>query len=355
MYPFANGRYINHLAFHEALEGYWERSLLCTTSNNNQVFTYSWGDGPTKILIWSQMHGNEPSGTFALWNLMKRLKATEMDALKQQISLIIIPILNPDGTEAFTRFNAQGIDLNRDAKRKSSPEMSAFFELIEKENPSWAFNLHDQRNIFNVKGSSKPASIAVLSPSVDKERTLNPIREDVMKLVAAIKPQLSKHVGDQLSRFSDEFYPRATGDIMQSMGIRTLLIESGACPNDPMRNLAVEMNELILEKAFTHIAKATYEDADIAEYLNIVENDNKLFDLLLRNVTYKGLVCDIGFLYSEELVAHTELKSTLLVSDIGDLDEYFGLKELDFQESVLPGSFERGKAPESSHPIFNES
>ena len=37
--------------------------------------------------------------------------------------LMMIPMLNPDGAEAVMRYNAQGIDINRDARRKATHAM----------------------------------------------------------------------------------------------------------------------------------------------------------------------------------------------------------------------------------------
>lgn len=354
MYPFARGKLIDPRAFHElASDLGLERGLLGQSTQERDIYSYHWGNGKTKLLIWSQMHGNEPSGTFALWRLMNRLQSGEFDELKGQLQIRMIPILNPDGTLKFSRLNAIGIDLNRDARSRSTPEIKALFKELWDWKADWAFNLHDQRNIFNVSGTSKPASIALLAPSVDESRKVTDTRKDVMKLVADCLPALEDHIPGHIARFTDEFYPRASGDVIQSLGVRCLLIESGAYPNDPLKEKPVEMNELLMVKALHSIASGSYKNADIRDYKNIPENDKKLVDLLIRNVVHKGTVCDIGFLYKEEL-KRNELRSKLLVTEVGDLSDHFGYREEDLRGEVLAGSFIPGKEPKSEHPLFDE-
>ena len=66
------------------------------------------GNGPIKVLMWSQMHGNEPTATAALFDLINFL-TDENNALSLEIlkacTLNIIPVLNPDGLEKFIRRN----------------------------------------------------------------------------------------------------------------------------------------------------------------------------------------------------------------------------------------------------------
>ena len=83
------------------------------------------GQGPQQILLWSQMHGDEPSATPALLDLAHWLVRSSSEVARtvlDRLSLRIVPMLNPDGAHAFTRENAQGIDINRDARTRATPE-----------------------------------------------------------------------------------------------------------------------------------------------------------------------------------------------------------------------------------------
>lgn len=347
MYPFSNGKYIRHEEFHAAVKDFnFKTELLCSSFMQHDVYAYHWGNGEKRLLIWSQMHGNESSGTFAIWHVMQALHEAKFEALKEHLRICFVPIVNPDGAEAYTRFNAQGIDLNRDARSKSSNEMRAFFELVEGFKPDWAFNLHDQRSIFNVKGSAKPATIALLSPAYDAERSLNATRVDVMKLIAGFLPELQEAIPGHISRFSDEFYPRAVGDVLQAMGIRCMLLESGAYPKENFRHKAIAMNVLILSKSFELIAHDKYQNQDIDAYFAIPENAQDLYDRIIRNAQYKGIQCDIAFLIKEELNASNELVSSLIVADLGDLSDSYAYAEIDWQGEPLVASLERNSEPE---------
>src|SRR5690606_20117834 len=85
------------------------------------ISSLDWGDGKIKVMLWSQMHGNESTATMALVDLMKFLEASGDEyeglraLLKSSLDLKFIPMMKPDGAEAFKRRNAIDIDLNRDA------------------------------------------------------------------------------------------------------------------------------------------------------------------------------------------------------------------------------------------------
>ena len=117
------------------------------------------GIGPKKIMIWTQMHGNEPTATMAVVDLLHFLMndGDTYQFLRKSIyencTLLFIPLLNPDGAERFSRRNATGIDMNRDVLQLQSLEMNNFIDLFKDFKPHWAFNIHDQRNFFSVVNS----------------------------------------------------------------------------------------------------------------------------------------------------------------------------------------------------------
>jgi murein peptide amidase A len=63
------------------------------------------GDGPS-VLVIGAIHGNERAGIA----IVQRL---EHDTASRDVSLWVLPDLNPDGAHANTRGNAHGVDLNR--------------------------------------------------------------------------------------------------------------------------------------------------------------------------------------------------------------------------------------------------
>lgn len=99
-------------------------STLGQSVEGRTIKQLAYGSGETKVLLWSQMHGDESTATMALFDLFNFLEGSEDDyapirnAVKENLSLHFIPMVNPDGAARFTRRNAYGIDLNRDAIRE---------------------------------------------------------------------------------------------------------------------------------------------------------------------------------------------------------------------------------------------
>ena len=74
--------------------------------------------------MWSQMHGNETTTTKALIDCFNLFESNNefSNTILNSCTLYIIPILNPDGAEKYTRFNSNSVDLNRDAQNLSQAE-----------------------------------------------------------------------------------------------------------------------------------------------------------------------------------------------------------------------------------------
>ena len=73
----------------------------------------SWGEGDTRVLLWSQMHGDESTASMAIADLFRFLGEHPEHPLVQRLrtgtSLHFLPVMNPDGAARFQRRNAQGI------------------------------------------------------------------------------------------------------------------------------------------------------------------------------------------------------------------------------------------------------
>src|SRR5690606_18878993 len=84
------------------------------------TFQLTYGKGPVKVMLWSQMHGNESTATMALFDLFNFLEGnhdgydTLRNLLREKLHILFIPMVNPDGAEVFQRRNALDIDINRD-------------------------------------------------------------------------------------------------------------------------------------------------------------------------------------------------------------------------------------------------
>ena len=128
----------------------------------------SLGTGKTTVLLWSQMHGDESTATMAIFDLLNYFISNK--GLLDKINLHFIPMLNPDGAEQFTRRNAIGIDINRDAMRLQSPESRILKAARDSLKADFGFNLHDQSKYYNAENTEKPATISLLAPAYNEEK-----------------------------------------------------------------------------------------------------------------------------------------------------------------------------------------
>ncbi len=174
------------------------------------------GSGPTHVLLWSQMHGDEPTATAALFDVYEYLsRHREEPAVRRILSnltLHFVPMLNPDGAERFQRRNAQSIDVNRDALRLQSPEGKILKALRDRLNPKVGFNLHNQSWGTAIGKPPKPASISLLSVAYDEKRSENEGRKLTKRICSVIRDALEPFASGQIGRYDDEFEVRAFGD-----------------------------------------------------------------------------------------------------------------------------------------------
>ena len=84
-----------------------------------------------KVLIFAQQHGNEQSGKEGALLLAKALLKPENQYLFKRIDLVIIPQINPDGSEVNQRRNGNDADLNRNHLILTEPETIALHRLFD--------------------------------------------------------------------------------------------------------------------------------------------------------------------------------------------------------------------------------
>jgi len=297
------------------------------------------GNGPRKVLLWSQMHGDEPTATMALFDLFNFLRADDsFNEFRQQLlaetTLYFVPMLNPDGAERYQRRNAWDIDLNRDALRLQSPESRILKNLQQTLKPDFGFNLHDQNTRYSAGPTAKQATISFLATAYDEGRNINPVRERSMQLIVGMNRVLQQYIPGGVGRFSDEFEPRAFGDNIQKWGTTLILIESGGYPNDPEKQFIRKLNFVAILSALQSIATDAYRQVPRTEYNTIPENERYLYDLLIRNAQLvrngKTVTVDLGINRNEVNIGHaTTFSYRSEVEDLGDLSTFYGIEEID--------------------------
>ncbi|SKB66097.1 M14 family metallopeptidase [Maribacter arcticus] len=249
------------------------------------IKSITFGHGPVRILMWSQMHGNESTTTKAVIDLLNYLKHDSVNALEiaNQCTLEIIPILNPDGARDYTRVNANQIDLNRDAQDLTQPESRILKEEYDSFRPDFCFNLHDQRTIFNVGKTNKPATVSFLAPAFDVERNNSASRKLSMQLIAAMNSELQELIPGQVGRYDDGFNPNCVGDAFQMRETPTILFEAGHYYEDYQREKSREFIFHSLLKGINTIVLSQIENFTVEQYLAIPENGKQFVDISIIN------------------------------------------------------------------------
>lgn len=296
------------------------------------------GAGEVDVFLWSQMHGNEPTATQAIFDIFNFLDSNDLKNEKalilSNLRLHFLPMLNPDGAERFQRRNLLGIDINRDALRLQSPEGRTLKKVRDSLDADFGFNLHDQSTYYNAERTPKPATISYLAPAYNYEKEINDKRGDAMKVIVFMNAIIQRYAPGQVGRYNDDFEPRAFGDNIQKWGTSTILIESGGYKNDAEKQEIRKLNYVSILSAIYTIASATYKDIAIDRYEEIPQNDRKLFDLKIENVTYellgKDYVLDLGIQRNEvDDERHIKFHYNSVVADQGDLSTYYGYETFD--------------------------
>ncbi|WP_460634302.1 M14 family metallopeptidase [Larkinella harenae] len=310
------------------------------------------GNGPRKVLLWSQMHGDEPSATMAIFDIFNLIRTDgPFEDFKKQLltetTLYFVPMLNPDGAERYQRRNALDIDLNRDALRLQSPESVILKGLQQSLKPDFGFNLHDQSTRYSAGPTAKQATISFLATAYDEARNINPVRERSMQLIVGMNRVLQQFIPDGVGRFSDEFEPRAFGDNIQKWGTTLILIESGGYPNDPEKQFIRKLNYIAILSGLQAITTDAYKAESRSEYNTIPENERYLFDVLIRNAQImrggKPVTVDLGINRYEVNVGNAATYGfRSVIDDFGDLSTFFGIEEIDATGLTL--------APGKIHP-----
>jgi hypothetical protein len=298
------------------------------------------GNGKRKILLWSQMHGDEATATMAIFDIINFFKSTDeaFKDLRQKIlselELHFVPMLNPDGAERFERRTAQGIDMNRDAVALQCPESKILKSLIEEIKPEFSFNLHDQAIYYAVGDSDVQTAVAFLATAYNKETEWNEVRTKAMQVICAMNQELQQIIPDRVGRFSDEFEPRAFGDNIQKWGSSLILIESGSYPEDTEKQYIRALNfHTILSGLYT-IAAESYRNETLDAYESIPQNNRTFVDLKIVNLTVQGKFgdysIDLGIIKEEKNNAEaTDFEYSSVIEEMGDLSVFHGIKTLD--------------------------
>ncbi|MGB5942772.1 MAG: M14 metallopeptidase family protein [Leeuwenhoekiella sp.] len=334
------GRYITYDKLEPIIKSYAGFARIAEVGksvNGESITLMKVGRGAIKVLLWSQMHGNESTTTKAVFDLLEWLRSSETEAaakISETFTLAIIPMLNPDGAKAYTRVNAKKVDLNRDAKERTQPESRALRQVYDRFRPDYCLNLHGQRSIFSLGKPPVSATVSFLSPSQDAERSITPTRKKAMSIITGLNHLLQDFIPNGVGRYDDGFNINCVGDMFQSLGTPTLLFEAGHYKQDYQRERTRSYIFLSLIKVFDLILNPL-EAWTVQDYETIPENEKCFYDIIVRNVQIEGKqILDIAIQFTEKLQGD-KIVFIPVIQKIRKLDDYQGHKEYDVKGEVL--------------------
>lgn len=298
------------------------------SAHGRALRTVTFGRGPVKVFMWSQMHGNEATATMSLADIFAFLVSNEPSVMRDRIAnaltVTFLPMLNPDGAEFFQRENAAGIDINRDVRRLATPEARTLKAVRDAIVPDYGFNLHDQNARTRV-GNGEQAAIALLPPAADSAKTYNLVRTRARLLAAWLATDFNNVVQGRIAKYDDTFNARAFGDAMQAWGTSTVLIESGSLPRDPQKQKLRAYNAAAMLGVLEAIAMKTFEQADPRAYESLPFNRGGAYDLLVMGASVvipgAGVTREDVAINFDDSVARTSGR----IAEMGDLEGVIAL------------------------------
>ena len=340
--PKLKGKYIHLDVIFPLLESFknvFEITEIGKSVQQRSIYQVQIGTGKTKILMWSQMHGNETTTTKGLFDFFNFLsKDSELaQQIKNKYTLLCIPMLNPDGAFAYTRENANSVDLNRDAYLASQPEMKLLRILYEEFKPDYCYNLHDQRTIFGTEGFNLPATMSFLAPAFNKDRDYNEVRMKAIVIINKMNRALQEYIPYQIGRFDDSYNVNCTGDYFTTQNTPTILFEAGHFQMDYGRDESRKYVFISLLSSLLDNYENVIVDNELDNYLRIPQNNKRFFDFIYKNVKIidNSVEKIINFAAQYvEVLENNEIYFKAKISKVSDLEEYSGHTEYDC-ESML--------------------
>ncbi|HBC04987.1 MAG TPA: M14 family zinc carboxypeptidase [Aequorivita sp.] len=328
------GRYITMEHIYPLLDMYkikYEVSVPGVSEKGQDIPLIKIGNGKQVVLGWSQMHGNESTTTKALFDFIRFIDQkenfqSEIDEFLGTYTFYLFPMLNPDGAQLYTRENANGVDLNRDAQDLSQKESKCLRKVFEALKPDLCLNLHDQRSIYGFK-DGKASTISFLSPAANKERSITPSRIIAMEQIVKMNKLLQDYIPGQVGRYDDSFNNACVGDTFQNAGVPTILFEAGQYSQDYHREKTREFIFYSLLVLFNIIGDSK-PALNYRDYFNIPENLKNYNDCILRNAKLKDKREQVSVaIQYREILRNETIVFEPFIDEIGSLKNKFAYIE----------------------------
>lgn len=141
--------------------------------------------GKTIVLIANAVHGNETAGKEASQLVARELVSGSLQKLLDDVVVLFVPLINPDGGEVRRRTNEEGFDMNRDYIKLESQEIYALVTRVLNE---WTPDIH----IDTHHGGSAPYTLTwqgTLNPAADAQLRAYPYANIIPRIRAALQAE----------------------------------------------------------------------------------------------------------------------------------------------------------------------
>ncbi|HXG82693.1 MAG TPA: M14 family zinc carboxypeptidase [Pyrinomonadaceae bacterium] len=310
---------------------------------NREIYQVEWGTGATKVFMWSQMHGDEPTATSALIDMLAFLQKNRnkgwVKELEKALTIRAVPMLNPDGAELFQRRNLQGIDINRDARALQTPEGRLLKKLRDDWQPDIGFNLHNQNALTTVGKSNRQATISLLAVSGDPNGKSNAGHLRSRRISSVMTGALENFIKGNIGRYDDTYNPRAFGDMISAWGTPVILIETGALHGKDEMFL-IRLNFVAYLAALKSIVDKSEQKANPNVYDTLPFNDSgNLYTAIFRKANIVNFA-QTEIVFTGDVAINAERRragqiAPTSVQEIGDLSIVSGLDEYDASDFYL--------------------
>jgi len=136
-----------------------ERVRIGRSVEGRPIWAYRVGNSAADrvVVVVGQMHGDEPAGVVTARSIVNRISVSD------EANVWVVPTMNPDGLAAGSRYNANGVDLNRNWPTNweagdtagsgpvSEPETRAMLRFLKRVDPIFVASMHQP---FKVVGRS---------------------------------------------------------------------------------------------------------------------------------------------------------------------------------------------------------
>lgn len=307
------------------------------SNGGREIFQIEFGGGPKRVFMWSQMHGDEPTATSAVIDMfawMQQNRETPLvKKIESEMTIRVVPMLNPDGAELYQRRNLQSIDINRDAVALQTPEGRLLKKLRDDWSPEIGFNLHNQNALTTVGRTGKQAAISLLVVYGDAAKTRTPGLDRNRRVASAMTIALHQFIPGYIGRYDDGWSPTAFGDNFSAWGTPVILVETGALHGKDEMFL-VKMNFIALMTALRSLADGSEAAQSTAPYDSLVENGSgNLYNFLFHDA---NLVTAVNGrkIYKADVAMNAErrrasITAPVYIREIGDIRRGVGLEEYD--------------------------